>query len=250
MGIFLKTSDYNNVYYCFIFVTLSARNVANLGTVVNLRVKGPKTPPAPELTAYQKEVIFGSMLGDLTAERTQITGNTRLRFYMSLKNKELIYHLYSIFQSYVKTEPKIYERGLNKLTKALHIDIGFSTLKYLIFNWVYEEFYVKINNKNIKIVPKNSFDRLTAVSLAFWIMDDGSFNKSKGYLILCTDSYSREDVLYLISILETKFNLSCGLIEYKKDKAYRIRINKSSLPHLISLIRPHIIPSMLYKIGL
>ena len=50
------------------------------------------------------------MLGDLTAERNQITGNTQLRFYMSLKNKELIYHLCSIFQSYVKTEPKIYVR--------------------------------------------------------------------------------------------------------------------------------------------
>lgn len=81
-------------------------------------------------------------------------------------------------------------------------------------------------------------------------MDDGSFNKAKGYLTLCTDYYSKEDVIYLISILENKFNLSCGLIEYKKDKAYRIRINKSSLPHLVTLIRPHFIPSMLYKIGI
>ena len=98
------------IFVLFSWLSLAAENVASLGTVVNLRVKGPKTPPAPELTDYQKEVIFGSMLGDLTAERTQITGNTRLRFYMSLKNKELIYHLCSIFQSYVKTEPKIYVR--------------------------------------------------------------------------------------------------------------------------------------------
>ena len=33
-----------------------------------------------------------------------------------------------------------------------------------MFNWVNEEFYVKLNNKNIKIVPKNSSDRFTAVS--------------------------------------------------------------------------------------
>lgn len=81
-------------------------------------------------------------------------------------------------------------------------------------------------------------------------MDDGSFNKTKGNLILCTDSYSKEDVLFLISILESKFNLSCGLIEYKKDRSYRIRINKSSLPHLIELIKPHVIPSMYYKLGI
>ena len=38
---------------------------------------------------------------------------------MSSVNKDLIYHLYSIFKPYVKTEPKIYNRKLNKLTKDL-----------------------------------------------------------------------------------------------------------------------------------
>ena len=47
-------------------------------------------------------------------------------------------------------------------------------------------------------------------------MVDGSFNKSKGYLILCTDSFSKEDVLYLISILKTKFNISSALFMLKK----------------------------------
>lgn len=89
------------------------------------RVKGPKTPPAPDLTEFQKEVIFGSMFGALTAERSHITGNTRLRFYMSSVNKDLIYHLYSIFNSYVKTGPKFINRKLNKLTNLEHIDICF-----------------------------------------------------------------------------------------------------------------------------
>nr|YP_010714090.1 hypothetical protein P2X57_mgp12 [Fuscoporia gilva]WDD39653.1 hypothetical protein [Fuscoporia gilva] len=129
------------------------------------------------------------MLGDLTAERTHIKGNTRLRFYMSLKNKDFISHLYDIFKSYVKTGPKVINRKLNILTKNIHADICFSTLKYPTFNWIIEDFYIKVNNNNIKIVPKNSFDKLTAVSLAFWILDDGSFNYFKGYLTLCTDSF-------------------------------------------------------------
>ena len=82
-------------------------------------------------------------------------------------------------------------RKLNKLTKGLHTDICFSILKYPMFNWVIEDFYIKVNNKNIKIEPKNSFDKLTYVSLAFWIMVEGSFNYIKGNLTLCTDSYSR-----------------------------------------------------------
>ena len=217
------------------------------------RVKGPRTPPAPDLTDFQKEVIFGTMLGDLTAERSQKTGNTRLRFYMSSINKDLIYHLYSIFKSYVKTEPKFINRKLNKLTNIEHTYIYFSTLKYHIFNWVYDDFYVKNENKNIKIIPKDSINSLTSISLAYWIMDDGSFNKGKGYLILCTDSYSREEVLHLIDILKNKFNLSAALVSIKKKNKnfyYRVRVNKSSMPHLIELVKPYIIPSMVYKLGL
>jgi len=76
-------------------------------------------------------------------------------------------------------------------------------------------------------------------------MDDGSFNKSKGNLTLCTDYLSKEYVLRLIHILKTKFNLSCGLINYNKNKnSYRIRINKSSIPSLTMLVKFNIIPSI------
>ena len=99
-------------------------------------------------------------------------------------------------------------------------------------------------------------------------MDDGSYNKIKNHLIICTDSYSKEDVLRLISVLQTKFNLSCGLISINKNNTkktsplapevakidlnyyYRIRINKSSMPTLINIVKPYFIPSMLYKLGL
>ena len=43
-------------------------------------------------------------------------------------------------------------------------------------------------------------------------MDDASFFKPKNQVIICTDSYCKEDVLRLISILTNKFNLSCALI--------------------------------------
>ena len=122
-----------------------------------------------------------------------MNGNTRLRFYQSNVNKIYIYHLYSLFNLYVKTggpATKEVVRKSSKLTGLIHTDIHFSTLKYPFFNWVREEFYVD----NIKIVPKNMRqgrpDYLTSVGLAFWIMDDGSYNKQNGNIILCTDSYT------------------------------------------------------------
>ena len=104
-----------------------------------IRKKGPNTPPVSEVTNFKKEVIFGSMLGEITAEKIQLNGNTRLRFYMSVVNKELVNHLYSIFKDYVKTKPKIIIRKHNKLTGKVHSDIYFSTSfviskKYELFN--------------------------------------------------------------------------------------------------------------------
>ena len=96
---------------------------------------------------------------------------------------------------------------------------------------------------------------MTPVSLAYWIMDDGSFSKSKGYLILCTDSYSKENVLYLTSILETKFNLLATVqrrVKSNKEICWRIRFSRKSknLDTLISLVKPYFINSMLYKLNL
>lgn len=123
-----------------------------------------------------------------------------------------------------------------------------------MFNWVFEDFYVKDLNSNIKIIPLNAHEKLTAVGLAFWLMDDGSFNKLNENVIICTDSYLKEDVSRLVCILNTKFGLSCNLFKHGITKggsiSYRIRINKSSMPALINLVKPHMIPSMLYKLGL
>lgn len=78
----------------------------------------------------------------------------------------------------------------------------------------------------------------------------GHITKLKNNLILCTDSFSEEEVLRLIDILRNKFNLSCGIIKYNKNNnSYRIRINKSSMENLISIVKPYTNPSMFYKLG-
>jgi hypothetical protein len=82
-----------------------------------------------------KEVLFGLMLGDLNVEKSSEKGNARLRFFMSEKNKIYMFHLYSLFKSYIKTPPKIVQRKtINKLTNSVHTDIFCSTLRYTYFN--------------------------------------------------------------------------------------------------------------------
>jgi hypothetical protein len=104
------------------------------------------------------------MLGYVSAEKTSERGETRIRFYMSNKNKDYIFYLYNILKDYVKTPPKELIRSKNNLelehisssspeknNVSTRTDIWFSTLKLPVFNWVFNDFYIKKNNKNIKI---------------------------------------------------------------------------------------------------
>jgi hypothetical protein len=75
------------------------------------------------------------MIGDLTAEKTSLNGNTRLRLFMSNKNKENMDHLYSIFKPYVKIPTKeVQRKKINKLTGLLETYICCSTLRFSFFN--------------------------------------------------------------------------------------------------------------------
>ena len=84
-------------------------------------------------------------------------------------------------------------------------------------------------------------------------MDDGSFNKSKAYLILCTDSYSREDVLHLIYILKNKFNLTVSVHSAWRsggiNKGYTLYISTASMTTFSTIIKPYVLPSLYYKLG-
>jgi hypothetical protein len=54
--------------------------------------------------------------------------------------------------------------------------------------------------KNIKVVPSNISSILTPRVLAYWIGGDGTFEKSGGVTILCTDSFTVNEVELLRSI--------------------------------------------------
>ena len=118
------------------------------------------------------------MLGDVFTEKPSEKGDKKIRFYMSNKNKNYIFYLYNILKDYVKTPPKELIRSKSKLelehslnssleknNVSTRTDIWFSTLKLPLFNWVFNDFYVNKNNKNIKIIPKNTYEQLTYVSL-------------------------------------------------------------------------------------
>jgi len=97
----------------------------------------------------------------------------------------------------------------------------------------------------VKIIPKNIFELLTPIALAHMIMGDGSV-KYYG-LIICTDSYTVQDVVRLMNVLIIKYRLECNLRAHRKNQ-YRIYIKQGSMPSLFNIVSPYIHTSMLYKL--
>ena len=89
---------------------------------------------------------------------------------------------------------------------------------------------------------------MTPLGLAYWIADDGSWNKLKRYVVLCTDSFTLAEVDLLINVLNNKFDLKCNI--YKQCGSHRIVIPSYSVPVLQSLLSPIMPPMMRHKIGL
>src|SRR5258708_33292389 len=90
-------------------------------------------------------------------------------------------------------------------TGKCYNSILFYTSCLVYFNELYDLFYILSK----KMVPINILYLLTPLSLAYWIADDGSWNKVGKYVNLCTDSFTLEEILQLIEVLNIKFNLRC-----------------------------------------
>ena len=113
---------------------------------------------------------------------------------------------------------------------------------YASFNWIHNDFYPN----GIKVVPLNISQYLTPLALAIWIMDDGT--KHSSGLRLCTNSFTKEDVLFLGQILLDKYGLYTSIHRMRPDKEqYTLYIKKKSLLDLITIVSPYIHDSMKYK---
>jgi len=186
-----------------------------------------------------RDIIIGLALGDLHISCPVL--NSRLCFKGSIIYREYILHLYSLFSVYCGTAPSVYTRP-----STGDVSVSFNTLTYAAFNFYYELFYVN----GVKIVPPIIGQYLTAVSLAYWYMDDGTAGRF-GYLF-CTDSFSYEDVCLLINVLKTNFDLDCSIHTRKgrTTKHYRIYVKSNSVEKFVALVKPHMHSSMLYKLTL
>jgi hypothetical protein len=190
------------------------------------------------LASYQYSVIIGLILSDGWLNIASKTNkNARLGFAQSADHAEYFWFVFWSLSHYCSSYPIVRNRkAFGKET----IGLEFFTRSPCITE-LHSVFYVN----RIKVIPHNIYELLTPVALAHLIMGDGSVQRHG--LIICTDSYSIQDVVLLMNVLVIRYRLECTLRVHRKNQ-YRIYIRQNSMSLLQRIVMPHMHSSMLYKL--
>ncbi len=151
-------------------------------------------------------------------------------------------------KEWILTQPKRLIRIYHKDRSRKIVSWRFLTIAHPEFTKFYRVFY----RERKKIIPE-SIEKLlnSPLSLAVWIMDDGT--KSGESFFLNTQNYTRKEQKRLAWCLKENFGIE-GKINihshWGNKTFYRIRINTSSLKRLYKFVESYILPQFRYKFPL
>jgi hypothetical protein len=192
---------------------------------------------AVDPTEYQKQVIFGAILGDGRLERPK-QGNSRLQIRHSIRQEPYVVYKHEILKplslnllSYTYFDSR---------TGRNYKQVGFNTIRDYYFTKLYHQFY----REGVKRVPEQFITEMNEVALAILVGDDGTYDPSSKTVKISVDRYTHEDRELLRHWLKTNFKIDASV---QKDRVYILR---SSFPKLIRIVSNHLPRFMHYKLGL
>nr|QJE70575.1 putative site-specific DNA endonuclease [Stigeoclonium sp. HB201635] len=206
-----------------------------------------------ELTSLQREVLVGTLLGDASFSLDKKRPKYSVKFEQGKKNEAYVLHLFKIFKPFVGTGPV--EREINKNrapSEEVRYAVWFRTYQHDSLKYYYHSFYKQVLDpknpklvlKKTKIVPKNIGKLLTPRAIAYWFMDDGSYENQT--CMLNTQGFEEKESQLLCDILLEKYGIEAALSNNKGKK--RIRIRTCSATVFRNLVEPYVIPHFRYRL--
>lgn len=195
----------------------------------------------------KKQILFGILLGDANLQTYTGGKNWRIRFLQSDKNKDYLFHLYHVFNEYVKTPPK---KSYTKKSKILSYNKIYSRWS---FNTTVQpialEFSKLFYNNNKKHMPSKEYllKYLTPLAIAYWFMDHGSLKSNCSSYYLCTDNFKLNELKLVKEVFKQKYNIDINF--HKKRLNYRVYIGTRESKKFYNLIEKYICKSMRYKLA-
>jgi hypothetical protein len=184
-----------------------------------------------DLETVEEQVLLGSLLGDgcITKNRYRENHSIAQRDYLLWK-----VHLLKRFC------PKVRFYKLNG--KRM---VGIDTMSLPILQKMMFEFYTP--NKQ---VTRNILDKLNALGLAIWYMDDGCIHKH-GYIRWATHSFGLKGNRIIKAWLYSKYNVIATIYHTKQavdsKKGYYIYLPKRESVKLLNIMLPFAHKDMFYK---
>jgi ubiquinol-cytochrome c reductase cytochrome b subunit len=190
-------------------------------------------------------ILVAGLLGDCWGEKR--IGSTRFHIHMGSRNVEYLHWLHQslVRLGYCSDKNVSQTKQIGKGGK-IYYSYRFRTWSFMSLNWLYDLFYYRDSKRlSIKRIPVNIREYLTPAALAIWLMDDGGISGSG--VKISTDGFTRGDVLCLQAALLSNFNLSTTIQAHKKN--WVLYFPNRELPLLTQIAKPHMIPSMYYKLN-
>lgn len=200
--------------------------------------------PLLKLSPIQEEILVGTLLGDGHLE-TQNHGKTyRVKIEHSVKQTAYVEWLHTHFKEWVMTPPSVRTRIVDfKKKQGTYRLIGFQTISTGSLRFFAHQFY----RDGRKTVPVQIGRWLTPRAIAVWYMDDGSITSNAHRTVLLnTQGFTERDIKRLQSALLKKWGMKTSVRQQKEG--IQIYVGSESIETFISMILPHVIPSMRYKI--
>ena len=205
--------------------------------------------PINELSEYEKSLIIGLMLGDghIRKRRGKKT-YPQLMIEQSVIHKKYVYWLKEQLKNWLYNEEKpiTTNRKKNKNGKVYH-SLSFQTVCHPVFNEIYEDFY----KSGKKILGRKTLEKyFSLISLAVWIMDDGTLTGNAKRNILATNNFSLDDVKFLQNFLKEKFELKSWICRRTTTSTitWELAFDKKSSIKISEMLQNLVIDSMKYKL--
>lgn len=176
--------------------------IASIGNIIKKNL-----PPLPKNLF---NICIGMILGDGSLFKK--SHHSGIKFEQGYKQKEFLYHLFDLFSLYTFMDVPGQRIDLHSKRKGLVKSFWFKTFSHYSFTELWHLFR---RNEKKEISENLITDYLTPIGFAYWIMCDGSLQKSKNCLIIHTQSFTKLENLLAAKQLNNKWGLRCEVILHK-----------------------------------
>lgn len=183
------------------------------------------------LNQQQHNLIIGSMLGDGHLRKPKDTCNTAMRIKRSTSDIDYLKWQANICNNLVTPNGIVSISEIDKRSGNLIHSSWFLTKSIIELNSYYANWYL---NK-IKIVPNNL--QLNSEIMAIWLCDDGNISirgKYRFEIRLFTNSFTKDEVLFLIDLLQNRYNENFDIRKLTDKEQHIIVAHDSACRALIT----------------